>query len=153
MVLRDGSASNTGLHSNSASNTNSIGWRSFSFGYYMSNTSDWTALIYFSVVSLPTQFSMSFFWFCDSQRNNDPTENMVVARSGRAHINGYAFDDWADNQYATTGNGINQGGAVWGNGYNSVFIRDWAWAGSPVYVTYHLDVLCNNWDKINVNYA
>jgi hypothetical protein len=153
MLLIDGSASNTGLHSNSASNTSAIGWRSFTFGYYMSNTSDWTNLIYFSVTSLPTQFSMAFYWFCDSQRNNTPTENYVSTRSGRAHINGYAFDDWGTNNYSTTGNGINNGGEVWGNGFNSVFIRDYAWAGTPCYVTYHLDVICNNWDKINVNFS
>lgn len=153
MILRDGSAGNTGLHSNSASNTSAIGWRSFSFGYYMSNTSDWTGLIYFSVVSLPTQFSMGFFWFSVSQRNSGVAENWDVARSGRAHINGYAFEDWGTNGYTNAGNGISNGGEVWGNGYNSVFIRDYAWAGSPCYVTYHLDVFCNNWDKINVNYS
>jgi hypothetical protein len=153
MLLRDGTAGNTGLHSNSASNTSAIGWRSFSFGYYMTNTSDWTGLIYFSVVSLPTQFSMAFYWYSTSQRNTGVQENWDAVRSARAHINGYAFDDWGNNQYSSNGNGISQGGDIWGNGFNSVFLRDWAWAGNPIYVTYHLDVLCNNWDKINVNYS
>jgi len=153
MILRDGSAGNTGLHSNSASNTSAIGWRSFSFGYYMSNTGDWTGLMYFSVVSLPTQLSMGFFWFSVSQRNSGVGENWDVARSGRAHLNGYSFDDWSTSEYSNAGNGISQGGSIWGNGYNSVYIRDWAWAGSPCYVTYHLDVFCNRWDAINCNYS
>jgi len=153
MILRDGSQSNTGLHSNSASNTSAIGWRSFSFGYYMTNTGGWNDLMYFSVVSLPAQLSMGFFWFSVSQRNSGVQENWDAARSARAHHNGYSFEETGGNNYSEAGNGISQGGSIQGNGYNSVVMRDWPWAGTPCYVTYHLDVFSNRWDIINCNYS
>lgn len=141
-----------GLHQNSASNTTNIGKRSFSFGKYMSNTSDWTNLFSLNVYILPAQLDVAVFWHCDSMRDSGVGENYVTTRTGVASFNGYSWTQETNGWDFTRGNGINQAGQLWRNGFNALFIRDYAWAGSPVYVTYHVDILSTDWDKINVNY-
>lgn len=140
-----------GMHQYSAANTTSQGRRSFSFGKYMSNTSNWTDIFDIAVISMPSQFNISMFWHSDSMRNTGNGENYVTTRTASACFNGYGWPNVNNGWDFTRGNGINQGGQWYGN-FNHCFLRDYAWAGSPVYVTYHIDILCNDWDKININY-
>ncbi len=141
-----------GMHQNSKTNTTNAGLRSFSFGKYMSNTSDWTALLGFAVTSMPATFSMSVYWFCSSMRDSGNAESRTTVRSAVANFTGYGWSSWTTTDIMSRGNGINQAGDFRGNGYNTAYIYDWAYAGSPIYVTYHVDALCSNWDSINVNY-
>ena len=141
-----------GMHQNSQSNTTNSARRSFSFGKYMTNTSDWTGLFSLNVITFPSQLDVAVFWQSNSMRNSGNAENYITVRTGVASFNGYGWTQETNGWDYTQGNGINQGGQLWRNGYNALFIRDYAWAGSPVYVTYHVDVISKDWDKINVNY-
>ena len=140
-----------GLHENSAQNTTNIGIRSFSFGRLMTDTSNWTGLFSLNVISFTSQFNVGVYWHSNSMRSTGNGENYLTTRTGVASFYGYGWDNWVNGWDATTGNGISQGGQLWGS-YNAIYIRDYAWAGTPVYVTYHVDIICHNWDKINVNY-
>ncbi len=142
-----------GLHQNSNSNTTNNGVRSFSVGKYMSNTSDWTLILGFAVTVMPSQFNMGFYWHSDSMRESSNAENYTTVRTSVAGFNGYSWTQENNGWDFTRGNGINNAGQMWRNGFNTIFLRDYAWAGTPIYVTYHIDVLCANWDKINVNYV
>lgn len=142
-----------GLHQNSNSNTTNSGKRSFSVGKYMSNTSDWTLILGFAVTTMPSQFNMGFYWHCDSMRDSGNGENRTAVKTAVAGFNGYSWTQDANDWEFVRGNGINYSGQMWRNGFNTIYLRDYAWAGSPIYVTYHIDVLCSNWDKINVNYV
>ena len=141
-----------GLHQNSSSNSTNLGKRSFSFGKYMSDTSTNTNLLGLAVTSMPATFSITLFWHCDSMYSV-PEANRVTTRTAVASFNGYGWSQWTNGWDFTRGNGINQAGEVAGNGFNTLYLRDYAWAGVPIWVTYHVDILSTDWDKMNVNYV
>jgi hypothetical protein len=85
-------------------------------------------------------------------RNTGVGENYVTTRNAVAGFNGFSWTSWTNGWDFTRGNGINNAGNIVGNGFNTLNLRDYAWAGNPIYVTYHVDILSADWDKINVNY-
>ena len=134
------------IHANAGGDSNK-GWRNFSIGKNITNTSDWTSVFTLFVTTMPNFVSMAFHWTSVSRRSGINSESYSVKRTALGTFNGYGWISASDNNINNYGNGINQGGAIYING-NAIAIRDWAWAGTAVVVTYTVDVFCNRWDWI-----